>query len=46
MMRSKWEIEKIIQALIDNKPIANITELDHQVFKSYMNPLFSKKFEY
>lgn len=46
MMRSKWEIEKIIQALIDNKPIANIAELDHQVFKSYMNPLFSKKFEY
>ena len=46
MMRSKWEIEKIIQALIDNKPIANITEMEHQVFKSYMNPLYSRKFEY
>ena len=46
MLRSKWEIEKIIQALIDNKPIANITEMDHQVFNSYMNPLYSKKFEY
>ena len=35
MIRSKWSLEHIVQALIDGKRIDNISETDLKIFRSY-----------
>ena len=34
-LRSKWNLEQIVQSLIDGKKIGNISEKDLKIFRSY-----------
>ena len=35
MFKSNWSLEKVVQALYDSKPVANVTQRDLKIFKSY-----------
>ena len=50
MIRSKWNLEQVVQALIDGKSIDNVSEKDLKIFHSYAqecnkhnNPTLSQK---
>ena len=35
MIKSNWSIEKVVQSLVDNKPIDGVTKRDIRLLKSY-----------
>lgn len=38
MKKSGWNIQRVVQSLIDNKKIENVSDKDVKIFLSYANP--------
>jgi len=41
MQKSNWPIESVVQALVDNNSVENVTDADIRIFLSYHTPINS-----